>query len=162
MSEELLDDEQDYRRALGAFATGVALITTDTPGGPAGIVVNSFTSVSLKPRLVLWCLGDQSDRFEAFSVAERWTVNVLSAEQQAISARFAVHGSTASQDTSFARLAGAPAIEGALARLVCRTHDRLTMGDHLLIVGEVEAFDSREGDALTYFRGRYGVARTED
>ncbi len=162
MSEVLLDDEHDYRRALGAFATGVALVTTDTPGGPAGIVVNSFTSVSLKPRLVLWCLGDRSDRYGAFSVAGRWAVSFLSAEQQATSVRFAAPGSAPPQATTFARLAGAPVIEGALARLVCRTHDRLTLGDHLLIVGEVEAFDSRGGDALTYFRGRYGVARTED
>ncbi|KAF0179221.1 MAG: flavin reductase family protein [Hyphomonadaceae bacterium] len=156
-----MDGEQDYRRALGAFATGVALITADAPGGPAGLVVNSFTSVSLTPRLVLWCLGDRSDRFATFSVAERWGVSILADSHQALSARFAQQGSTASQDNVFERLAGAPVVDGAIARFVCSTRDRLTMGDHLVIVGAVEAFDTQSGDALTYFRGRYGVARTE-
>jgi flavin reductase (DIM6/NTAB) family NADH-FMN oxidoreductase RutF len=162
VDEGRLDDDQDYRRAMGAFATGIALITTDAPVGAVGIVVNSFTSVSLKPRLVLWCLGDQSDRYGVFSVAERWGVSILAAAQQDASARFAKPGAGASRDPGFERLADTPVFAGALTRLVCSTQERLTMGDHLVIVGAVEAFDARAGDALTYFRGRYGVARTED
>lgn len=156
-----MDDHQEYRRALGAFATGVALISTESPAGPVGIVVNSFTSVSLRPRLVLWCLGDQSDRYVTFSSASRWAVNILAESDREMSMRFAQPGSIASQEQTFARLADAPVIAGAIARLVCRTHDRIAMGDHLVIVGAVEAFDAAPGDALTYFRGRYGLARTE-
>lgn len=157
-----MDNGQQYRRALGAFATGVALITTDGPQGTCGIVVNSFTSVSLEPRLVLWCLGDQSDRYSVFAVAERWAVNILSAGQEAVSAAFAKPGAGRPDTARFAALDGVPVHEGALARLVCRTHERVRLGDHLVIVGAVESFDTAAGDALTYFRGRYGVARTED
>ena len=157
-----MDNGQHYRRALGAFATGVALVTTDGAEGPCGIVVNSFTSVSLKPRLVLWCLGDQSDRYGVFSIAERWAVNFLSAGQETVSSEFARPGAGHPEVARFAMRDGVPVHEGALASLVCRTHDRVRLGDHLVIVGEVEAFDSAPGDALTYFRGRYGVARTED
>jgi len=156
-----LEDVITYRRALGAFATGVALIAADGPHGPLGIVVNSFTSVSLEPRLVLWCLGDQSDRYGVFSTAERWSVNVLSAEQQAVSQCFARSGSTEGDEAAFRHHPHAPVLNGALTTLVCRTHERRKMGDHLVIVGEVEAFETNDGDALTYFRGRYGRAGVE-
>ena len=156
-----MEDNITYRRALGAFPTGVALIAANGPHGPLGIIVNSFTSVSLKPRLVLWCLGVQSDRYGVFSAAERWSVNVLSADQQAISQRFARAGSTEGDGAAFRHHPYAPVLEGALTTLVCRTLERSTLGDHLVIVGEVEAFETCDGDALTYFRGRYGRATME-
>ena len=156
-----LEEELAYRRGLGAFATGVVLVTTDGPGGPAGIVVNSFTSVSLAPRLVLWCLGDASDRYEVFAAAEFWAVNVLAADQQDISARFARPGGFDAAGVAMDRLGACPALPAALARLACRTVDRRVAGDHLMIVGAVEAFDAAVGDGLTYFRGRYGRAVTE-
>jgi flavin reductase (DIM6/NTAB) family NADH-FMN oxidoreductase RutF len=152
------EEEQVYRRALGALATGVALIVTQSAGGPAGIVVNSFTSVSLKPRLVLWCLGEASDRYAHFAEAPRWTVNVLSAAQEAVAARVAKPGAWAIGDLPLSALDGAPVLEGALLHLVCRTSERRVMGDHLAIVGAVEAFAAAPGDGLTYFRSRYGVA----
>ncbi|MDX2234908.1 MAG: flavin reductase family protein [Hyphomonadaceae bacterium] len=155
------DDGRGFRQALGGFATGVALIAADTAQGVAGIVVNSFTSVSLTPRLVLWCLGDASDRYGAFSEAERWSANVLGVGQQAVSARVARPGGHDISDLSIARLHGAPVLDGAIAQLSCRTRERLTMGDHLVIVGDVEGYAASAGDGLLYFRGRYGRAVTE-
>lgn len=152
------DDERAYRRALGGFATGIALIATEGAGGPAGIVVNSFTSVSLRPRLVLWCLGDASDRYAQFSAAERWSVSVLALDHEAICARVAQPGAWAIADLPLGRLDGVPVLEGALTQLVCTTAERRTMGDHLAIVGKVEAYASADGAGLTYFRGRYGRA----
>lgn len=150
------DDERAYRRALGGFPTGVVLIATDTAKGPAGIVVNSFTSVSLTPRLVLWCLGDASDRFGHFADAEAWSVNVLAAAQEAISARVARPGAWEIADLPLRRMGEAPALDGALVTLACTTAERRPMGDHLVIVGEVSAWETAEGSALTYFRGGYG------
>jgi 3-hydroxy-9,10-secoandrosta-1,3,5(10)-triene-9,17-dione monooxygenase reductase component len=152
------DDERAYRRALGGFATGIALIAAEGAAGPAGIVVNSFTSVSLEPRLVLWCLGDASDRFQQFSEAGRWSVSVLAAEHEAICAQVARPGAWAIGDLPLARLHGAPVLAGALAHLVCTTVERRRLGDHLAIVGEVGAYASADGAGLTYFRGRYGRA----
>lgn len=157
----LADGERAYRQALGCFATGVALVTTDTPAGVAGIVVNSFASVSLRPRLVLWCLGDTSDRFPHFSRAATWGINVLSAGQQGLAAEVAQAGAWLLDGPPPARLGGAPVVPGSLARLACRTTERRAMGDHLVIVGEVEAFEADAGDGLTYFRGRFGAASME-
>ena len=69
LPDDLAQQTAAYRRALGAFATGVCVVTADSPDGPMGITVNSFTSVSLEPRLVLWCLDERSDRWPVFAAA---------------------------------------------------------------------------------------------
>jgi 3-hydroxy-9,10-secoandrosta-1,3,5(10)-triene-9,17-dione monooxygenase reductase component len=158
------EEGQAYRRALGAFATGVAVITVDGPIKPKAMTVNSFTSVSLTPRLVLWCLDDRSDRYALFANAPVWGVNVLAADQQGVSSRFARTGSSGLEAGDFERWTaeGPPVLTHGLTRLACRTYETRTWGDHLVIVGEVTAFSSQPGDGLTYFRGRYGQALTPD
>jgi flavin reductase (DIM6/NTAB) family NADH-FMN oxidoreductase RutF len=152
---------QAYRRALGAYPTGVAIITADLAVGAAAITVNSFVSISLEPRIVLWSLADSSDRYARFAGAERWGASVLSAEQQALSAAFAEKGARRAEDSEIERLAegGAPVLRGAIAQFDCKTVARDHVGDHLVILGEVLSFTMREGDALTYYRGAYGTAR---
>jgi flavin reductase (DIM6/NTAB) family NADH-FMN oxidoreductase RutF len=72
------DADQEFRRAMGAFATGVTVVSAARPGaGLSGMTVNSLTSVSLQPRLLLWCLGDQSERYDTFAEAEHWGVTML-------------------------------------------------------------------------------------
>lgn len=147
-----------YRDALGAFATGVCVVTADGPEGPVGITINSFTSVSLSPRLVLWCLDERSERHPAFASADRFAIHVLGGEGEATARRFA-KGDGRMSDQEFSRQLGlAPRLEGASARFECRTHDRVRMGDHLILVGEVEAYEVAGGATLTYHRGRYGRA----
>ena len=150
------EDAVAYRRALGAFATGVCVVTADTPEGPLGITINSFTSVSLDPRLILWCLDERSERWPPFAAVERFAVHVLPAEDRALSDRFAWGVCTLSEGEFDTHGSGPPRLRDALARFDCRTHERIQLGDHLVIVGAVEAFESRPGAALTYFRGRYG------
>ena len=158
LPDDLARQTRAYRRALGAFATGVCVITADSPDGPLGITANSFTSVSLDPRLVLWCLDERSDRWPVFAAAERFAIHVLPAEDQAVARRFA-KGVSVLKEGEFVRLgSGAPCLPEALTRLECLTHERIQMGDHMIIVGRVEAFDEQPGDALTFFRGRYGMA----
>lgn len=151
-------DPKAYRRALGGFATGVCVVTAHTKDGPLGITVNSFTSVSLDPPLVLWCMDLKSDRHDAFAGAERFAVHVLPVEDRAMSDRFA---------WGIARLGDAefeignpepPRLRNHVTRLDCLMHDRIVMGDHLVIVGRVTQFETCPGDALTYFRGKYGQA----
>lgn len=147
-----------YRRALGTFATGVCVVTADSEQGPLGITINSFTSVSLTPRLVLWCLDERSERRRAFSAAERFSIHVLDAQSEALARRFA-KGSGLMEAAEFQRVGdAAPRLGASAARFDCRTHDRVQMGDHVIIVGEVEAFEAADAATLTYFRGRYGVA----
>ncbi|KPF79766.1 flavin reductase [Brevundimonas sp. AAP58] len=152
------DEARAYRDALGAFATGVCVVTADGPDGPVGITINSFTSVSLSPRLVLWCLDERSERHPAFAGADRFAIHVLGAEGEGTARRFA-KGNGRMADDEFTRVAGqAPVLSGASARFECRTHDRVHMGDHLILVGEVEAYEVTGGETLTYHRGRYGRA----
>lgn len=151
-----------YRRALGAFATGVCVVTADTANGPLGITINSFTSVSLEPRLVLWCLDESSERWAAFAPVERYAIHVLPADDEALARRFAQGVCTLSADEFTRDGDGAPRLPEALARFHCVAHARHSMGDHMVIVGRVDSFDAVAGDALTYFRGRYGLAGDPD
>jgi flavin reductase (DIM6/NTAB) family NADH-FMN oxidoreductase RutF len=148
-----------YRQALGCFTTGVAVVTVADGAKTVGLTVNSFTSLSLDPPLVLWCLGKASDRGVWFLASDRFVVNVLGAEDAALAASCARRGAYV-VDPARVDLSrpGEPAIEGALARLHCRSHERVAIGDHLIMIGEVVSFDSRAGDGLTYFRSRYGRA----
>lgn len=151
-------DKRAYRRALGAFATGVCVVTADTSEGPLGITVNSFTSVSLDPPLILWCLDEASDRWPAFAAADRFAVHVLNAEGQPDSERFAWGICRLEADEYVADPDGPPLMPHAVARFVCSTADRIQMGDHMVIVGRVESFESAPGDALVFYKGRYGRA----
>jgi flavin reductase (DIM6/NTAB) family NADH-FMN oxidoreductase RutF len=153
-----LDDSKTYRRALGAFATGVCVVTAPSQVKVAAITINSFTSVSLTPRLVLWCLDDRSDRYRFFAEADQFAISVLGADQEAVSSRFARSGAFWAEPQDLTEVAGVAAITGALSALACRTVERRTLGDHLVIVGEVFGFAAKPGDGLTYFRGFYGQA----
>lgn len=145
-----------FRDALGTFATGVTVITTRTPQGPLGITANSFASVSLDPPLVLWSPAKSARRHDAFVEAETFAVHVLGAEQAAIGNAF-VRDGAAFQGLEVANLdTGTPLIAGCLACFECRrfaTHDA---GDHTIILGEVLAIETREGEPLVFARGRYG------
>jgi flavin reductase (DIM6/NTAB) family NADH-FMN oxidoreductase RutF len=147
-----------YRRALGGFATGVCVVTAHTEEGPFGITINSFASVSLKPALILWCLDRASWRHDAFATADRFAVHMLPVEDREMSDRFAWGVCRLSSEEFDSSSAEPPRLKNALTRLDCTTHDRIVLGDHLAIVGEVRTFETRPGAALTYYRGRYGVA----
>jgi flavin reductase (DIM6/NTAB) family NADH-FMN oxidoreductase RutF len=148
-------DPAAFRFALGRFATGVAVVTAQTEGGVAGITINSFTSVSLKPPIVLWCLDDKASRYPLFATATQFGVSILAADRFAKSpAPFADES-----DWEFSA-AGAPVMKGALAQLSCRTVDARPLGDHLVIAGEVESLAARDGAPLAYFGGRYAGVQT--
>lgn len=153
-----IHDGRRFRNALGWFTTGVAVVTTRLPGGEAiGITVNSFSSVSLDPPLVLWCLDKKSDTLAAFEAATHFTVNVLREEHREISSRLSRKG-----DHSLAGLAvierenGCPALLEALAHFECEIEARHDAGDHVIMIGRVLAFDCAEdGRPLLYHRGGY-------
>lgn len=164
MSDVELDQDQAFRRAMGAFATGVTVISTARPnGGFSGITANSFTSVSLNPRLVLWCLGDQSERYDHFAEANAWGVTILGAGEREVARRFSNSALESLALPEIEMFGGAPVPKGVgVAQLACVTHDKRIAGDHLIIIGEVREFRIQAGDALTFFRGRYGRAAAEE
>lgn len=151
-------DTRALRGALGGFATGITVVTVCGASGEwVGLTVNSFNSVSLEPPLVLWSLSLASPNCEAVRQATHFAVNVLAADQEEVSQRFA--SKIADKFDGIACTvgdAGVPLLPGCCAWFECRTVARHPGGDHLILVGEVERFAAEPGRApLLYFGGAY-------
>ncbi|MDH5454486.1 MAG: flavin reductase family protein [Gammaproteobacteria bacterium] len=150
-------DHHEFRRALGCFATGVAVVTAlDARGEKVGITISSFNSVSMNPPLVLWSIANSANTFDTFINAEYFAVNVLTIDQHELSSRFA------SKDIDkFAGLDcreglhGAPILPEYAACFECRTEHRYDGGDHTIIVGRVLRLDDRDEDPLIFYRGHF-------
>jgi flavin reductase (DIM6/NTAB) family NADH-FMN oxidoreductase RutF len=150
----------DFRKAMGAFATGVTVITVDTEGEVQGMTANAFTSVSLDPMLVLVCVDQRARTHAHLHAKQRFGINVLAENQQAISDYYAnLPGAPQHAEEAgahFDRTAqGTPVLHGALAYLECRLHSTQMAGDHTIFIGEVEEARVHTGDPLLYFRGKY-------
>lgn len=159
MSAPAIDQTRLFRNALGAFATGVTVITTrSAEGADVGVTANSFNSVSLDPPMILWSIGKTSSSLAAFMEAERFAVHILSAEQEMLSGRFAKSGTDKFAGLSVSRGIGdVPLLEGCAARFQCRIAFRHEAGDHYILVGDVEAFDHDGHAPLAFHSGRYGM-----
>jgi flavin reductase (DIM6/NTAB) family NADH-FMN oxidoreductase RutF len=146
--------DRELRNALGRFATGVTVVTTMTRDGPLGITVNSFSSVSLDPPLVLWSPARKSTRFPAFEASSHFAIHVLAADQQPLAEHFARDGDFG--DIPHAPGIGdAPLLDGAVARLECLHAAAHDGGDHLIVVGEVLRITETEAPPLLFHRGRF-------
>lgn len=158
MSDVIPVDPREFRTALGRFPTGVAVITAPDPdGGFVGMTVNSFTSVSLDPPLVLWCIDRDAWSLPAFLKAGYYAVNVLAVDQRGIADRFARRGEEKFAGLEVEEGIGGTALLGTyVARFQCRTVQVHEAGDHLVLVGEVLAFDRCDRPPLVFFAGRYG------
>lgn len=151
-------DPAAYRRALGGFGTGVALVAArDAEGRAHGLIINSLTSVSLDPPVVLWCLGIQCAAFDVFTQCDSFSLNILRSEDEALARQFSRRGDRImDEDMVHADVTGAPILNAAVASLDCRMRSRLTVGDHEVIFGDVAAFHAADGtDALGFFQGRF-------
>ncbi|MBW3616930.1 MAG: flavin reductase family protein [Proteobacteria bacterium] len=145
------------RDAFGCFGTGVTIVTAFDPDGRAvGLTANSFTSVSLDPPLLLFCLDRRSRRAPVFQSAERFAVNVLHAGQEALSTRFARGTSEGMDGVDLVEEDGAPVLRDAMAVFSCRPHAAYDGGDHCILIGRVSRLRFEPGqDPLIYFQGRY-------
>jgi flavin reductase (DIM6/NTAB) family NADH-FMN oxidoreductase RutF len=152
-------DVRAFRYALGSFPTGVAVVTTAASAEHhLGITVNSFTSVSLDPPLVLWCMDKKSDRYHAFTKAASYTVSILGTEHQDVSSRLAKQGQHSLDGIALLPTElGPPALAEALAIFECRAEAVHDAGDHAILIGRVVHFSRHEAGApLVFFRGKYG------
>jgi flavin reductase (DIM6/NTAB) family NADH-FMN oxidoreductase RutF len=146
---------REFRTALGSFATGVTVVTAlDLDGKPIGLTVSSFNSVSLAPPLILWSLSLLSPHFESLRKAARYAVNVLSAEQQNISDRFATRNDDHFADLpQHIGLGGVPLIDGCCAWFECVGEAQYPGGDHIIFVGRVERFAQDAASLPLLFHG---------
>ncbi len=153
-----------FRDVLGTFASGITVITTMSGGEPVGMTCQSFSSVSLDPPLVLFVPAKSSRAWPLIQRAGRFCVNILSAEQEQISARMASKGVDKFAGIGWrpAEVTGAPVIDGSLGHLDCTINTVHESGDHYVVIGRVEHLETTDSDdvsPLLYFRGRY---RTTD
>jgi len=164
VGKEVLDG-RELRNAFGCFATGIAVVTgLDGHGQPIGVTINSFSSVSLDPPLVLWSINRTASQFETFNNCTAFVINILRSEDAALSTRFAMKGGARVDDLDTVPTeVGPPAISSALAVFECAMHARYDGGDHTILVGRIKHFTYVKDPALEgpkpllYFRGRYGT-----
>ncbi|TWF44030.1 flavin reductase family protein [Neorhizobium alkalisoli] len=147
---------RSFRNALGNFPTGVTVVTADTPNGPLGMTVNSFSSVSLDPPLVLWSPAKTSSRHDFFAGATHFAIHVLGADQGALSGRF-TRGGLGFEELGWEKNPeGVPIIPGTLSRFECAQASIYDAGDHSIIVGRVLRAAHRDGEPLCFARGAFG------
>jgi flavin reductase (DIM6/NTAB) family NADH-FMN oxidoreductase RutF len=149
---------QEFRAALGMFATGVTIVTARTTQGHViGLTANSFNSVSLDPPLVLWSLSQAAASLAAFRGGSHYAINVLANDQRELAERFAKKGEDRWSGVVFTDgMGGAPLLTGAAAAFECFNRSRYDEGDHVIFVGEVERCSWRAGASpLLFHGGRY-------
>lgn len=148
-----------FRQVMGNFATGITVVTTvDKNRQPYGLTVNSFTSVSLDPLLVLVCLDNRLRGLQAFKDSKHFGVSMLSENQEDLSRMFANKDSERPSSIYFEGKVGMPLLRNSLAIMECQTVAVYPGGDHMIFLGQVlaaEVLDDKTR-ALLYFRGKYG------
>lgn len=150
-------DPAALRHAFGSFATGVTVVTAlDARGNPVGLTANSFTSVSLEPPLVLWCIGLGTPSFATFRDCSHYAINVLSGDQEEISNRFANPSSDKFAGLEYRRgIGGVPLLSGCIASFECSNAAQYPGGDHLILVGQVENYRVDIDAPLLFFASNY-------
>jgi flavin reductase (DIM6/NTAB) family NADH-FMN oxidoreductase RutF len=156
-------DPSFFRQLLSRFATGVTVITTrNEQGQPVGMTASSLASVSLSPPLISVCVDMTADMHRALAASGTFVINVLAADQQEISARFA-------RDPAHSRFDGIAweasgdghiLLSGTVAHITCERYADFPLGDHTLFVGRVTGGATGPGEPLLYYRGKYGTLQS--
>lgn len=147
---------RSFRTALGNFPTGITVVTAQCPSGPIGMTVNSFSSVSLDPPLILWSPAKTSSRHDFFAGADHFAIHVLAADQSDLSIRFTRGGLGFNEFSWDENPEGVPIIPGTLSRFECERASVFDGGDHSILLGRVLRAAHREGEPLCFARGALG------
>jgi flavin reductase (DIM6/NTAB) family NADH-FMN oxidoreductase RutF len=157
-------DRRDLRHALGQFATGVNVVTArGEDGAPVGMTVNSFSSASLDPPLVSWCVRCDAPSAQAFTAASHFAIHVLDAAHAHLARQFSTPAPDKFAGVDFRDgLGDAPVLAGAIAHFECRNVQLVEVGDHIMLIGEIERYEVSGGEPLIFhcgdFRSIAGVA----
>ncbi|MEG0938892.1 flavin reductase family protein [Comamonas sp.] len=155
------DDARAFRRCLGQFATGIAIITTEFEGQPVGMAVNSFAAVSLDPALVLWSIRKESCSAQAFLSAQKYAVNILEESQTEVSRIFGAGRADKFEQVNWVSgLHGCPLIAPAIGHFECALEHVADGGDHHILIGRVLRFARFDGHPLLFTQGQYAVAQS--
>jgi flavin reductase (DIM6/NTAB) family NADH-FMN oxidoreductase RutF len=156
-------EQQLFRRVCGKFATGITVLTLcDRNGAPHGMTVNSFTSVSLDPPIILVCIDLKASILSRFEPSARFAINVLHEGQQELSTCFARNVRDRFEGLEWRPgETGAPILPGVLATLECSVTQMVEAGDHVIVLGKVLHASWGEGEPLIYFNSSYRALRSE-
>jgi flavin reductase (DIM6/NTAB) family NADH-FMN oxidoreductase RutF len=145
------------REAFGSFMTGVTVVTThDANNSPLGFTANSFTSVSIDPPLVLVCMANSSANYDALANTDRFAINILCEQQKEVSNTFARPVEDRFSTVSWRKGPhGSPILEDVSAWFDCSSYKQIEAGDHVILIGKVEAFETTAAPGLGYSRGAY-------
>jgi flavin reductase (DIM6/NTAB) family NADH-FMN oxidoreductase RutF len=157
-------DPRTFRQTVGQFVTGVTVIAMEVDGSIRALTANSFTSLSLNPPLVLFCLGKGTKAGQLIHEVTEFSVNILSQDQQALSSYFAgAWRAESPPQFSFTRSEGGPRLDGSVAALGCHVDAVHEGGDHWIVVGQVISIHRSElpRAPLVFFGGRYSSLASE-
>jgi flavin reductase (DIM6/NTAB) family NADH-FMN oxidoreductase RutF len=150
-------DEARFREAIAHFATGVTVVTTLRDGLPAGMTASAVASLSLEPVLLLVCVSNQIPTHEAIEQSQRFVVNVLGEDHEALARHFARRAPDKFDGVALRDDYELPVLADAIAHFVCDVHERLPGGDHSIFIGQVRECDFIPGRRpLLYFRSKFG------
>lgn len=147
-------DQITFRNAMGNFATGITVVTTELDGEVFGITVNAFMSVSLNPMLVVVSIDENASMYEKVEKSRRYAVSILKEDQTSYSMIFAdqIDGD---KKIEFERLNGQPVLKDAITTVACEVQEMVKAGDHMLFIGKVLDINIQDGSPLLYFGGNY-------
>ncbi|BAQ10971.1 phenol 2-hydroxylase component b [Bacillus sp. OxB-1] len=147
-------DSGAFRNAMGKFATGITVITTDVDGTFHGMTANGFMSISLDPQLVAISIGEKAQTLQLIQKSRKFGVSVLDASQIDISKRFAgqTKGTTPFE---FDELRGFPLIGQALVQIICDVTEEIQAGDHTIFLGKPSFIHAEDGEPLIFYSGKY-------
>lgn len=149
---------QEFKTAVGKFPTGVTVITTSMQDKFFGFTANTFTSVSLSPPLISFCLDKKAGSFKAFQQTHKFAISILAGDQEGISAHFASSHLDKFLDIEYkiGQLSNSPLISGAVCWLECSKYDQFECGDHYIFIGEVTYTQVNNSNSpLLYFAKSY-------
>lgn len=154
-------DQRHFRDALAKFATGVTIITANSPKGPVGITVNSFASVSLDPPLVLWSLAKNSARLPVFQDASQCAIHILRDDQSEVCFGFTKQADCFDAlDVTLSETAP-PLIQGCVARFECTPYAQYDGGDHIIFVSRVIGIESNNHTPMIFFDKTFGKLQSQ-
>jgi flavin reductase (DIM6/NTAB) family NADH-FMN oxidoreductase RutF len=152
--EDLEVDDRLFRSAMGSFATGVTVITTEIDGDIHGMTANAFMSISLNPKLVAISVGERARMLQHINESKKFAVNILASNQINESKQFSGQLNL-EHEVAFASYKGLPILQDALAVITCTLHSQYEVGDHTIFIGNVSGVKLEQYDPLIYNQGKY-------
>lgn len=147
-------DDRLFRNAMGSFATGVTVITTEVDGEVHGMTANAFMSISLNPKLIAISVGEHARMLQHIKDAKQFAVNILTSDQQEESKQFSGQLNL-EHEIEFTSYKGLPTLTNALAVITCTLHSEYVVGDHTVYIGQVTGVKLEEKTPLIYSQGKY-------